>query len=34
MEFEAERNRTWQVASLLLTMLVVGGAIFYAFTAA
>jgi hypothetical protein len=31
MEFEIERNRTWQFASLLMTIAVVGGAIAYAF---
>jgi hypothetical protein len=34
MEYEVERNRTWQIASLLLTILVVGGAIAWAVTAA
>jgi hypothetical protein len=34
MEYEVERNRTWQLASLLLTIIVVGGAIAWAVTAA
>ena len=34
MEFEVERNRTMQLLSLLLTILVVGGAIAWAMTAA
>jgi hypothetical protein len=34
MEFEVERNRTMQLLSLLLTVLVVGGAIAWAMTAA
>jgi hypothetical protein len=34
MEYEVERNRTWQLASLLLTIVVVGGAIAWAVTAA
>ena len=34
MEYEVERNRTWQLASLLLTIVVVGGAIAWAITAA
>ena len=34
MHYEAERNRTWQLASLLLTIIVVGGAIAWAVTAA
>ena len=34
MEYEIERNRAWQLVSLLLTILVVGGAITWAFSAA
>lgn len=34
MEFEIETNRLWQIGSLLLTVVVVGGAILYALTAA
>jgi hypothetical protein len=34
MEYEVERNRTTQIASLILTILVVGGAIAWAFSAA
>jgi hypothetical protein len=30
MEYEIERNRTWQLASLLLTAAVVGGALAFA----
>jgi hypothetical protein len=33
MEYEAERNRTWQVASLCLTIMLVGGAMLFAFSA-
>jgi hypothetical protein len=33
MEYEAERNRSWQIASLILTIVLVGGAIAYAFSA-
>lgn len=33
MEYEIEKNRSWQLASLLLTVAVVGGAIAYAFAA-
>jgi hypothetical protein len=34
MEFEVERNRTAQVLALLLTIVVVGGAIAWAMSAA
>jgi hypothetical protein len=34
MEYEMEKNRSWKLASLLLTVAVVGGAIAYALTAA
>ena len=34
MEFELETNRKWRVASLLMTMVLVGGGIAYALTAA
>ena len=34
MHYVVERNRTWQLASLILTILVVGGAIAWAVTAA
>ena len=34
MEYEVERNRTWQLASLFLTIAVVGGAIAWAISAA
>ena len=34
MEYEVERNRTWQLASLFLTIVVVGGAIAWAMGAA
>jgi hypothetical protein len=34
MEFDIERNRSWQIVSLLLTVAIVGGAMFYAFNAA
>jgi hypothetical protein len=34
MEYEIEANRKWQVASLLMTLAVVGGGILYALTAA
>jgi hypothetical protein len=34
MEFEVERNRTAQLVALLLTILVVGGGIAWAMTAA
>jgi hypothetical protein len=34
MEYQIERNRTAQVVALLLTILVVGGAIAWAITAA
>ena len=34
MEYEIERNRSWQLLSLLLTVALVGGAIVYALTAA
>jgi hypothetical protein len=34
MEFEVERNRTAQVLALVLTIVVVGGAIAWAMTAA
>jgi hypothetical protein len=30
MEYEIERNRTWQLASLLLTAVLVGGALAFA----
>jgi hypothetical protein len=30
MEYEVDRNRTWQLASLLLTVAVVGGALAFA----
>ena len=33
MEYDIEKNRSWQLASLLLTVAVVGGAIAYAFAA-
>jgi hypothetical protein len=33
MEYEIERNRAWQIASLLLTVAVVGGALVFALTA-
>lgn len=29
MEYEAKTNRTWQVLLLLLTVLIVGGAIYW-----
>jgi hypothetical protein len=32
MHYEIESNRTWQLASLLLTAAVVGGAIAFAFS--
>ena len=32
MEFEIERNRSWQLMALLLTVVVVGGSIAYAFS--
>ena len=32
MEYEVERNRTWQFGSLFLTVAVVGGAMLYAFS--
>jgi hypothetical protein len=34
MEYQVERNRTMQVVALLLTVLVVGGAIAWAMSAA
>jgi hypothetical protein len=34
MEYEIESNRMWRLASLLLTVAVVGGAIAYAFVSA
>lgn len=33
MEYEADRNRTLQIASLMLTIMLVGGAILFAFSA-
>lgn len=33
MEYEAEGNRTWQLAALMLTILLVGGAMLFAFSA-
>jgi hypothetical protein len=30
MDYQAETNRTWQIVALLLTILVVGGAIYWA----
>jgi hypothetical protein len=33
MEYELGRNRTWQLASLLLTAVVVGGALAFALAA-
>jgi hypothetical protein len=30
MEYEVDRNRTWQLASLLLTVALVGGALAFA----
>ena len=32
MEYEVEHNRTWQFASLFLTVVVVGGALAFALT--
>ena len=34
MEYEVEKNRTMQIAALLMTILVVGGAIAWAMSAA
>ena len=34
MEYEIESNRKWQIASLLMTIALVGGGILYALTAA
>ena len=34
MEYKAEKNRSWQIASLFLTVAFVGGALAFAFTAA
>ena len=34
MEFEVERNRTTQIIALLLTLMVVGGGIMWAMSAA
>lgn len=34
MEYEMETNRSWQLVALLLTIVIVGGAITYAVTAA
>jgi hypothetical protein len=34
MQYEIEKSRSWQFASLLLTVAFVGGALAYAFTAA
>ena len=34
MEYEIERSRSWQLGALLLTVIVVGGAIAFALTAA
>lgn len=34
MEFELETNRKWRLASMLMTVVVVGGAIAFAITAA
>ena len=34
MEFELETNKKWRIASLLMTVAVVGGAIAYAMAAA
>ena len=32
MEYEIERNTKWQMASVLATVAVIGGAMFYAFS--
>ena len=32
MEYQIERNAKWQLMALLFTVVVVGGAIFYAFS--
>ena len=32
MEYEAESNTKWQMTSLLATVAVIGGAMFYAFS--
>jgi hypothetical protein len=34
MEFDVETNRAWQIGALMLTIVLVGGAMLYAFTAA
>ena len=34
MEYEVQTNRSWQLAALLLTVFLIGGAIAYAFSVA